>query len=71
MSAVVFKKPVAMSAKRQAKNKKNIKGSPENCAKKPSNALKFKNHTKSFYDMLKKYKPNYETLSKQISNLKY
>lgn len=33
--------------------------------------LKFKNHTKSFYDMLKKYKPNYETLSKQISNLKY
>lgn len=33
--------------------------------------LKFKNHTKSFYDMLKKYKPNYEALSKQISNLKY
>lgn len=33
--------------------------------------LKFKNHTKSFYDMLKKYKPNYEVLSKQISNLKY
>ena len=33
--------------------------------------LKFKNHTKSFYDMLKKYKPNYETLAKQIANLKY
>lgn len=33
--------------------------------------LKFKNHTKSFYDMLKKYKPNYETFAKQISNLKY
>jgi hypothetical protein len=33
--------------------------------------LKYKNHTKSFYDMLKKYVPNYETLSKQISNLKY
>lgn len=33
--------------------------------------LKFKNHTKSFYDMLKKYKPNYESLAKQISNLKY
>lgn len=33
--------------------------------------LKFKNHTKSFYDMLKKYKPNYESIAKQISNLKY
>lgn len=33
--------------------------------------LRYKNHTKSFYDMLKKYKPNYETLSKQIANLKY
>ena len=33
--------------------------------------LKYKNHTKSFYDMLKKYKPNYETLAKQIANLKY
>lgn len=33
--------------------------------------LKYKNHTKSFYDMLKMYKPNYESLSKQISNLKY
>ena len=33
--------------------------------------LKYKNHTKSFYDMLKKYKPNYEALAKQISNLKY
>lgn len=33
--------------------------------------LRYKNHTKSFYDMLKKYKPNYETLAKQISNLKY
>lgn len=33
--------------------------------------LKFKNHTKSFYEMLKKYKPNYESLAKQISNLKY
>ncbi len=33
--------------------------------------LKYKNHTKSFYDMLKKYKPNYETLASQIANLKY
>lgn len=33
--------------------------------------LKYKNHTKSFYDMLKMYKPNYEKFSKQIANLKY
>ena len=33
--------------------------------------LKFKNHTKSFYNMLKKYKPNYEMFAKQIANLKY
>ena len=28
--------------------------------------LKYKNHTKSFYNMLKKYVPNYENLSKNI-----
>jgi hypothetical protein len=33
--------------------------------------LKYKNHTKQFYNMLKKYKPNYENISKQIPNLKY
>ena len=33
--------------------------------------LKYKNHSKKFYDMLKKYIPNYENIAKQISNLKY
>ena len=33
--------------------------------------LKYKNHTKKFYEMLKKYKPNYEKIAKQIPNLKY
>lgn len=33
--------------------------------------LKYKNHTKKFYDMLEKYKPNYQKLAKQIPNLKY
>lgn len=33
--------------------------------------LKFKTHSKKFYDMLKKYKPNYETLARQLPNLKY
>ena len=33
--------------------------------------LKYKTHSKKFYDMLKKYQPNYETISKQIPNLKY
>lgn len=33
--------------------------------------LKYKNHTKQFYDMLRKFKPNFEAISKQIPNLKY
>jgi predicted metal-dependent hydrolase len=33
--------------------------------------LKFKTHSKKFYDMLKKYIPNYENFSRKISNLKY
>lgn len=33
--------------------------------------LKYKNHTKQFYSMLRKFKPNFETLAKQISNIKY
>lgn len=33
--------------------------------------LKYKNHSKKFYEMLKKYKPNYETIAKKIPNLKY
>ncbi len=33
--------------------------------------LKYKTHSKKFYDMLKKYKPNFESISKQIPNLKY
>ena len=33
--------------------------------------LKYTKHSKKFYDMLKKYKPNYEQLSKQLPNLKY
>lgn len=33
--------------------------------------LKYKTHSKKFYDMLKKYVPNYESLSKELPNLKY
>lgn len=33
--------------------------------------LKYRNHTKKFYEMLKKYQPNYENIAKQIPNLKY
>ena len=33
--------------------------------------LKYKNHSKKFYEMLKKYKPNYEKIAKQIPNLNY
>ncbi len=33
--------------------------------------LKYKNHCKKFYNMLKKYIPNYEKIAKQIPNLKY
>ncbi len=33
--------------------------------------LKYKTHSKKFYDMLKEYKPNYEKIAKQIPNLKY
>lgn len=33
--------------------------------------LKYKNHTKKFYELLRKYKPNYEQIAKQIPNLKY
>ena len=33
--------------------------------------LKYKTHSKKFYNMLKKYKPNYESIAKQIPNLKY
>lgn len=33
--------------------------------------LKYKSHCKKFYDMLKKYIPNYEKIAKQIPNLKY
>ena len=33
--------------------------------------LKYKTHSKKFYDMLKKYVPNYETLARQLPNLKY
>lgn len=33
--------------------------------------LKYKNHTKIFYELLEKYKPNYKKLAKQIPNLKY
>ena len=33
--------------------------------------LKYKTHSVKFYEMLKKYKPNYETIAKQIPNLKY
>ena len=33
--------------------------------------LKYKNHSKKCYEMLNKYKPNYEKIAKQIPNLKY
>ena len=33
--------------------------------------LKYKTHSKKFYEMLKEYKPNYESIAKQIPNLKY
>lgn len=33
--------------------------------------LKYKSHGKKFYEMLQKYVPNYEKISKQIPNLKY
>ncbi len=33
--------------------------------------LKYKTHSKKFYEMLKQYKPNYEKIAKQIPNLKY
>ena len=33
--------------------------------------LRYKNHTKSFYQMLEKYMPNYEKYAKEISNLQY
>ena len=33
--------------------------------------LKYKTHSNKFYDMLKKYVPNYETLARQLPNFKY
>lgn len=33
--------------------------------------LKYKNHSKSFYSMLSKYVPNYETLSKELHSIQY
>ena len=33
--------------------------------------LKYKNHTRSFYELLKKYMPEYEKSAEKISNLKY
>ena len=33
--------------------------------------LKYKNHTRSFYDLLKKYMQNYEKSAEKISNFKY
>lgn len=33
--------------------------------------LKYKQHSKKFYEMLKMYVPNYETLASQLPNLKY
>ncbi len=33
--------------------------------------LKYKSHGKKFYEILQKYVPNYEKISKQIPNLKY
>ncbi len=33
--------------------------------------LKYKNHTKSFYDMLKSYIPNYEKLEEELNKISY
>lgn len=33
--------------------------------------LKYKNHTKSFYNMLKTYMPNYEKYANELKNFKY
>jgi predicted metal-dependent hydrolase len=33
--------------------------------------LKYKTHSKKFYEMLKMYVPNYETLARQLPNMKY
>lgn len=33
--------------------------------------LKFKNHSKNFYNMLKKYIPNYEILAKELNKIQY
>ena len=33
--------------------------------------LKYKNHTKSFYNMIKTYMPNYEEISKELSGIAY
>ena len=33
--------------------------------------LKYKTHSKKFYNMLKQYKPNYESIAKQLPNFKY
>ena len=33
--------------------------------------LKYKNHTKSFYNMIKTYMPNYEKMSKELNGMAY
>ena len=33
--------------------------------------LKYKTHSKKFYELLKKYQPNYKNLENQIQNIKY
>ena len=33
--------------------------------------LKYKNHTKSFYSMLKTYMPNYEKIEKKLEKVSY
>ena len=33
--------------------------------------LKYKNHTKSFYNMIKTYMPNYEEISKELNGIAY
>lgn len=33
--------------------------------------LKYRNHTQSFYNMMKTYMPNYEKYAKEVSNMKY
>ena len=33
--------------------------------------LKYKNHTKSFYNMVKTYNPNYEKISKELNGIAY